>query len=157
MQFNFKTWIGDTVYTALEITNGDFLIFDSSKPISSGAYWDKEDVENNLNNGTWRRVEEKKQPSFSIKEGSIELAARFIVANNSYMQNRSVDYMIDSIKRVIKDMVDKIKNGGEAWYCGTAGYVVMIQQEDEDYYVIEVLVDPSVSQDREFVNVENII
>ena len=73
------------------------------------------------------------------------------------MQNRSVDYMIGSIKQVIKDMVNKIKSGGEAWYCGTAGYVVMIQHEDEDYYGVEVLVNPSVSQDREFVNVENII
>jgi hypothetical protein len=157
MQFNFKTKFGNNVYTALEIVNGDFLIFKRDESSSTGVYWNKDDVNYNINGGYWKKVEEKKQPYFSIKEGSIESAARFIVANNSYMQNRSVDYMIGSIKRVIKETVDKIKNGEEAWYCGTAGYVVMIQQEDENYYVIEVLVDPSVSQDREFVNVEEVI
>lgn len=141
-------------YTASRQEKG-YLITWATDP--EGVLYSFKDVEYLIQNKTWVGVKEIKQPFFSIKEGSVESAARFIVANNSYMHNRSVDHVIDSIKRVIREMVDKIKNGGEAWYYGTAGYVVMIHQEDENYHVIEVLVDPSVSQDREFVNVEEII
>lgn len=150
-KFTFVSPLG-TSYTATKNDLG-YLV---SWADGSRQYY-QEDVHRSVVLGIWKNVKEVKEKYFSIKEGSVESAARFIVANNSYMQNRSVDYMIGSIKRVIKEMVEKIKNGGEAWYCATAGYVVMIQEEDEDYYVVEVLVDTLVSQDREFVNVEEII
>lgn len=101
-----------------------------------------------------------KQPSsFSIKEGSIESAARFIVSNNDYQPYANIEECSDSIKRCIKRMIERIKNGEEAYRCSTGGWTVLIDKEDEDtgYYVVEVLVDSSVSQDREFVNVETII
>ena len=94
---------------------------------------------------------------FSLKQGNIEAAARFIVGNNIYMHNKTVDYFVEDIKATINRMIDKIRNGGSAWYTATAGYAVVAIQEDENYYVIEVLVDPSVSSDAEFVYVENIV
>lgn len=107
----------------------------------------------------FKKVEEKaeRQIQFVIQEGNIEAAARFIVGHNKYMSDKTVNYFIADIKKTIKRMVDKIKAGGEAWYSGTAGYTVIILQEDKDYYVVEVHVDPAVSEDGEFVNVEEVI
>lgn len=101
--------------------------------------------------------EDNPKNTFTIKQGQIEAAARFIVANNSYLHHHTVDSMIEKIKRTIRRMVDEINSGKDSWYTGTAGYVVTIMQEDENYYVVEVLVNPSVSQDKEFINVEEII
>lgn len=107
----------------------------------------------------FKKVEEKteRQIQFVIQEGNIEAAARFIVGHNKYMSDKTVNYFIADIKKTISGMVNKIRAGREAWYCGTAGYTVIILQEDEDYYVVEVLVDPAVSEDGEFVNVEEVI
>lgn len=50
-------------------------------------------------------------------------------------------------------MKQKIISGQDVWYNGTAGYVVLVAREDTDYYVFEVLVDPSVSKDYNFVDI----
>lgn len=99
----------------------------------------------------------KQKNFFSIKQGQIEAAARFIIANNKYMHHHTVDSMSAKIKNYIKEMIDKINSGKESYYCATAGFVITINLEDDNYYVVEVLVSPDVSSDEEFVNVEEII
>lgn len=124
---------------------------------SEGVFYRLEQVIRSVQKNIWRDIKEVKQPSFSIKEGNIEKAAQFIIANNKYMANKTVNYITFSIKDTIRRQIERIKNNEEAWYCATAGYTVFIFQEDEDYYVVEVLVDPSVTSDAEFVNVEDML
>lgn len=157
MQFEFTTWAGDTKYTALEVTSGDFFIYLNEQSPSEGSYWKKDEVNSNLISGSWKKVEEKKQPTFSIKKGSVESTARFIVANNNYQPYYNINECVERIKRCIARMIKRIKNGEEAYRCSTGGWTILIDKEDEDYYVVEVLVDTLVSQDREFVNVEDVL
>lgn len=157
MYFEFTTLVSDTKYIALEVANGSFVVYNKDQSPSEGSYWEKSEVYKNLLSGAWKKAEEIKQPFFSIKKSCIESAARFIVANNSYQPYANIEECSDSIKRCIKRMIERIKNGEEAYRCSTGGWTVLIDKEDEDYYVVEVLVDTLVSQDREFVNVEEIV
>lgn len=141
-------------YTASRQEQG-YLITWATDP--EGILYTFEDVEYLIKNKTWVGVKEIKQPSFSIKEASIEAAARFIIANNSYKPYASVQEAEVDIKHHIKRAVEKIKGGEDSYYIATAGWTVMVDKEDESYYSVQVLVDPSVSQDKEFVNVEEII
>lgn len=141
-------------YTASRQEQG-YLITWVTDP--EGILYTFEDVEYLIKNKTWVGVKEIKQPLFSIKEGSIESAARFIVANNNYKPYANIKECEDDIKRYIRRMIEQIKSGEESYILSTAGWTILIVLEDEDYYVVEVLVDTLVSQDREFVNVEEII
>lgn len=158
MEFTFTVASTGNKYIAEEVEGGFVVKWqDDFGKEHSHLYSDK-CVEHYINNGSWvdfKEVEPKN--TFTIKEGQIEAVARFIIANNSYLHHHTVDSMIVKIKCTIKRMVNNINKGRDDWYTGSAGYVVTIMEEDDNYYVVDVLVDPTVSQDNEFINVEEII
>lgn len=148
------------IYTAKEISFGRYYIFPKYGSERRGSEWSHETVKRYIDGGDWTILPykvEKPKNQFTIKQGQIEAAARFVVANNKYMHYHTVDSMSVKIKSYIKDMIDKINSGKESYYCSTAGFTISIGLEDENYYVVEVLVSPDVSVDEEFVNVEEII
>lgn len=158
MEFTFTVALTGNKYIAEEVEGGLVVKWQDDFGKEHSHLYSDECVEHYINDGSWIDFKEvKPKNTFTIKEGQIEAAARFIVANNTYMHDRTTNEMIEKIKRTIKLMVDKINKGQDVWYSGTAGYVVTIMQEDDNYYVVEVLVSPDVSQDKEFINVEEII
>lgn len=156
--FDFTTWIGDgIVYTAKQTHSGSYVVFQKGHTEVDSAIWEEEDLEYAISHGYWVKVIYNKDNFFSIKQGQIEAAARFIVANNKHMHHHTVDSVSSKIKKCIKEMINKINSGKESYYFATAGFVITIRLEDDNYYVVEVLVSPDVSSDEEFVNVEEII
>lgn len=151
-KFTFVSPLG-TSYTATKNDLGYLVSW-----VEDSRQYCQEDVHRSVVLGIWKNVKEVKEKYFSIKEGSIESAARFIVANNNnYQPYANISECEESIKRCISRMVERIKRGEEAYRCSTGGWTLLIDKEDEDYYVVEVLVDTLVSQDREFVNVEDVL
>lgn len=160
MKFTFTVASTGNKYTAEKVEEGFIVKWQDDFGNDESCFYTKEEGERFLEKCIWvvdARQADKAKNAFAIKDGQIESAARFIVANNSYMHDRTTNEMIETIKRTIKRMVDEINNGQDSWYTGSAGYVVTIMKEGENYYVVEVLVNPSVSQDKEFINVEEII
>lgn len=91
-----------------------------------------------------------KERKISIVKESIENTARWILANNSYLAGTSYNLMISSIN----DSIERVKRNAEKnWqitFSGTAGYMVIFFPEDDNYGVVEILVDPLVSKEREY-------
>ena len=92
------------------------------------------------------------QPEFTIKKGAIEAAAKFISENNEFFINQQA-YINASIRKTIQRMMKDVREGKEPFRISTAGYTVLLGQEDYNYYVFEVLVDLQVSQDVDFVEI----
>lgn len=96
----------------------------------------------------------------TINKDQIEITARWIYANNTYLWKRpdvSVDTLIADIKRSIRRVVECAEKNWELNYSGTAGFTVFFMPEDEKYGVIDILVDPAVSQESDYVDVEDVI
>lgn len=159
MKFTFTVASTGKKYTAEKVLGGFNVKWEDDFGRQFVSPYSNEDAERYINKGMWAdfKQENYKNNTFTIKQGQIEAAARFVVANNKYMHYHTVDSMSVKIKSYIKDMIDKINSGKESYYCSTAGFTISIGLEDENYYVVEVLVSPDVSVDEEFVNVEEII
>lgn len=160
MEFTFTAVVTGTNYRAVKVQDGFVVKWKDKDGEDCSVFYSNKDSNRYINDGLWvdfKQVTTKPKNTFTIKEGQIEAAARFIVANNSYLHDCTTNEMIEKIKCTIKRMVNNINKGRDGWYAGSAGYVVTIMEEDDNYYVVDVLVDPSVSQDKEFINVEEII
>ena len=87
----------------------------------------------------------------SISESSVHDAAMWISLHNPYMKKHSLGYIESSIQGCIDTVIKKVRKNWEMTYASTGGWTVIFFPEDAYYGVIEVLVDPQVSKDREFV------
>ena len=87
----------------------------------------------------------------SIREGSAHDAAMWISLHNLYMKNHSLGYIESRIQDCIDDVIKKARKNWEMTYVSTGGWIVIFFPEDDYHGVIEVLVDPQVSKEREYI------
>lgn len=81
-----------------------------------------------------------------IQTNSVRAAAKFILANNKYRPYGSVAECEADIYRAIKEVIKK------GWQrTGAAGWEVHLSNDGDGYHSIEVLVDPTVSSEGDFI------
>ena len=89
----------------------------------------------------------------SIKEGAVMYAARFISEYNKFLSDMS----FRELEADIQSYVDRVRRDAmqnwEMQYISTGGWTVTFYPEDDNYGMIEILVDPSVSKNLNFVYV----
>lgn len=86
----------------------------------------------------------------SIIEGSAHDVAMWISLHNPHMQKHSLGYIESRIQDCIDDVIEKARKDWELTYVSTGGWYVIFFPEDDYHGVIEVLVDPLVSKEREY-------
>lgn len=86
----------------------------------------------------------------SISESSAHDAAMWISLHNPYMRKHSLEYIESRIQDCIDTVIKKVRKNWEMAYVSTGGWTVIFFPEDNYYGVIEVLVDPQVSKEREY-------
>lgn len=93
----------------------------------------------------------------SIERHAIENTAMWIKQNNPHMKNTSLSSLIATIEACVKRVVVHANKYWELNYSGTAGFTVFFMPESEEYGVIEILIDPSVGSECDYVDIEEII
>lgn len=137
------------------------------------------DVECHLSGGDWIVVEEvfaKEEPSvkkpsdkkpsakklISINVNSVRAAAEFDATNNKHTikKNISVEEIEQEILKYVREMYSGLMSGEFDWkyrVIGTRSYVVRFRDEDENYGVISVEVDPSIGMPSFYASVEDFL
>lgn len=87
----------------------------------------------------------------SILEGSVHDAAMWISLHNPHMQKHSLGYIKSRIQDCIDDVIQEVRKDWEITYVSTGGWTVIFFPEDDYHGVIEVLVDPQISKEREYI------
>lgn len=87
----------------------------------------------------------------SMKEGSVLYAARYIAEHNHYLKHMTFKELEEDIKDTVGRVYQKAMETWE-WNCmSTGGWTVMFSAHDDTYGTIQILVDPAVSKDTNFV------
>lgn len=85
----------------------------------------------------------------SIRTDSVRAAAKFILANNKYKPYGSVAECEAAIYRAIKEVIKK-----DWQMTGTAGWEVHLSNDGDGYRSIDVLVDPTLSSEGDFISLD---
>lgn len=91
-----------------------------------------------------------------IDSNAVKCAATFLFGNNPHL-NYSLQKWEDKILGYVKKVYETAMQDGELSYISTAGFTIMYLPDYETYGTIEVLVDPAIGRDRDYVNVENLL
>lgn len=86
----------------------------------------------------------------SINAESIARASRWLAYNNRYLKAASIETLESDIQKSIDRVVESAKQDWEIHYSGTAGFTVFFMPEDDNYGIVEVLVDPAIGGEYEF-------
>lgn len=86
----------------------------------------------------------------SINKESIPRTARWIAYNNRYLKAASIEELESNIQRSVDRVIESAKQDWEMNYSGTAGFTVFFIPEDDNYGIVEVLVDPALGGEYEF-------
>lgn len=90
----------------------------------------------------------------SINRQAVDNAVIWIKQNNEYMKNKSLADLIQMIQRSIDCVVKRAKEDWQLHYSGTAGFTVFFMPEEDYYGTIEILVDPCVGGEYDYIDVE---
>ena len=94
----------------------------------------------------------KKQ--IAINRQAVDNAAIWIKQNNDYMKNKSLVDLTQMIQCSIDCVVKRAKEDWQLHYSGTAGFTVFFMPEEDYYGTIEILVDPCVGGQYDYIDIE---
>lgn len=90
----------------------------------------------------------------SINRQAVDNAVLWIKQNNEYMKNKSLADLTQMIQRSVDCVVKRAKEDWQLHYSGTAGFTVFFMPEEDYYGTVEILVDPCVGGEYDYIDIE---
>ncbi|MGL5013028.1 MAG: hypothetical protein ACRC6V_01900 [Bacteroidales bacterium] len=94
----------------------------------------------------------KKQ--IAINRQAVDNAVVWIKQNNKYMKEDSLADLTQTVQCLVDNVVKRAREDWQLHYAGTVGLTVFFMPEEDHYGTVEILVDPCVGSDYDYVDIE---